>query len=264
MAGPVLQKRELSWLRRRLLRWGRANFRPFPWRESRDPYATLLTEVLLKQTNAERVVGVRDALLREYPTPRSLAAAEERAVEAVIAPLGLSRQRAAHLTALGRALAALRAVPKTVAGLRLLPGIGPYAAAAVACFAFGSAQPALDVNVARIVVRVFGVPVVRGEPRRNRRVLELAGRLAAGRRPRELNWALLDLGAKVCWPAPLCPVCPVQERCSYAAGWRPALPGSQPQAGGAGPLDLQQPSHSARPARTGSAMRPSRLPGPRG
>jgi A/G-specific adenine glycosylase len=100
--------------------------------------------------------------------------------------------------------------------LRDLPGIGPYAAAATSCFVFGHREIALDVNVARIISRVFGLKPRRGELRKNRQVLQMGTALISGPSPRALNWALLDLGATVCRPKPKCDVCPLSAKCNYA------------------------------------------------
>jgi A/G-specific adenine glycosylase len=97
-----------------------------------------------------------------------------------------------------------------------LPGIGPYAAAAISCFVFGYREIALDVNVARIISRVFDLLPLRGELRKNRQIIKVGQTIISGPRPRDLNWALLDLGALVCRPRPKCNACPLSLRCSYA------------------------------------------------
>ncbi len=212
-----VSRHRIQQVRRSLLRWGRDHFRSFPWRADRDLYRTLITEILLKQTTAERVVPVRQELVTRFPDPQTLAEADSAELISIIKSLGFGGQRTAQLMALGRALVAkpLRRTPSS--RLAELPGVGPYTAAAVSCFVWGRPEPALDVNVARIVMRLFAVRVIRGEPRRNRRVDGLARQLVAGPRPREMNWALLDLGAEVCRPAPLCGACPLAHVCSYAS-----------------------------------------------
>lgn len=209
------QLEAVAWMRRRLLRWGRAHFRDFPWRTDRDPYRTLVTEVLLKQTRAVQVRPVREALLRRYPVPRSLAEADPGDLSTLIRRLGFADQRVPQLGALGRALTKTGRAPRTVAGLLALPGVGPYTAAAVACFAFGHRAAALDVNVARIIGRVFGIAPEHGELRKNADVIRIASTMVHGGSPREINWALLDLGAEVCRPNPRCSACPVASRCHF-------------------------------------------------
>jgi len=209
-------------IRRLLLGWGRRHFRPFTWRTDRDLYRTLVTEVLLKQTTAERTVAVRSDLLRTYPTAHALALATPIELKEVIASLGFGKQRTAQLIALGRALSEGR-VHRSVSALLALPGVGPYTAGAAACFAWGRAEPALDVNVARIIVRVFGIEVAKGEPRRHHRVQELARRLVTGPYPRNMNWTLLDLGATVCRPRPSCDDCPLADVCLYSLRTREGI-----------------------------------------
>src|SRR5262249_55633179 len=98
------------------------------------------------------------------------------------------------------------------------PGIGPYAASAVRCFAFGYREPVIDVNTARIFERVFGIAVLRGEPRRNCDVIQAGQELLAGPNPRAVNWALLDVGAALCRPRnPKCGTCPLSSECRYAS-----------------------------------------------
>ncbi len=206
---------EVRWLRRRLFAWGKAHYRDFPWRRDRDPYRSLVTEILLKQTRADGVERVRFQLLTKYPSSTTLGNASRREIESVIASLGFGHQRAAQLQALGRALREAP-IPHTPAKLARLPGIGPYAAAATSCFAFGLREIALDVNVARIIGRIYGVEPNRGELRKNRDVVRFGHSLIDGVNPRGLNWALLDLGALVCRPKPKCRQCPVQEGCWFA------------------------------------------------
>lgn len=210
----------LRWLRRRLLSWGAANFRSYPWRQDRDPYRTLVTEVLLRQTNAARVESVRAKLLARYPDARRLSQASRRTISRIVSPIGFGAQRTPQLIALAQALQDVGHAPRTVAALNRLPGVGEYTAAAVACFVFGAREPALDVNVARIVSRVYGIHPRRGELRKNSAIKRAARRLVSGAGPRRVNWALLDLGALVCKPTPLCPVCPLLEGCVYGLATR--------------------------------------------
>jgi A/G-specific adenine glycosylase len=203
-------------VRRRLLVWGRRNFRSFPWRQDRDPYRTLVTEILLRQTNAERVEPIRRQFFVRYPDAKQLAKADRRTVTRVISSLGFGIQRTPQLIGLGQELAATGRAPRTAEALSLLPGVGDYTAAAAACFAFGAREVALDVNVARIVSRVFGIYPKTGELRKNPAIRKAARALVSGPNPRSMNWALLDLGALVCRPRPKCSICPLAERCYYA------------------------------------------------
>ncbi len=216
----------VTWMRRRLLGWGRAHFRKYPWRQDRDLYRSLVTEILLKQTQADRVAPIRENLLAQYPTPAELARARVTEIQALIHSLGFASQRAGHLKGLGQELDT-ESAPKSADELATLPGIGNYSAAASACFVFGQHEIALDVNVARIISRVFGLAIERGELRKSRRIREIGRSMVNGPRPREVNWALLDLGALVCRPRPRCEQCPLQLRCSFAIQQRYGVSGGR-------------------------------------
>jgi A/G-specific adenine glycosylase len=211
------ETKPLAKMRTLLLKWGRQHFRKFSWRNQHSLYTTLVTEVLLRQTNANRVEGIWQDFLGKYPTPGELAASKSTDLAALLQPLGLSAQRAPQLIDLGNALHALNEPPMTLRELLGLPGVGPYAAAAAACFSLGQPEVAFDVNVARIVSRVFGVVPERGELRRSRELLRLARQFVTQKNSREMNWALLDLGALVCKPHPECSRCPLRIYCEYAA-----------------------------------------------
>lgn len=214
---PVLSPQapaDIRWLRRRLLAWGRDHYRPFPWRTDRDPYRVVVTEILLRQTRADRIEPVRSAVLNAYPSPAVLANADPSALANRIGTLGFGQQRSKQLVALASVLLE-RPMPRKPELLQSLPGIGRYSAAAVACFAHGRKCITLDVNVARIVSRVFGISLKRGELRKSALLWSVGERVVQGAWPRQLNWALLDLGAAVCRPAPRCDQCPLKQRCSY-------------------------------------------------
>jgi A/G-specific adenine glycosylase len=202
-----------------LLDWYRRVRRPLPWRATRDPYALLVSEVMLQQTQAARVVPYYEAFLARFPTSHALAAAAPRDVLAVWSGLGYNR----------RALA-LRAAARQVADrgwpddLTDLPGVGPYTAAAVASFAWDAQRAAVDTNVRRVLERFDGTarrPVALAE---RAQALIPAGRAAA------FNQAMMELGATVCRPrAPLCPACPVRAGCAAHAAGGPAPPATRPR-----------------------------------
>jgi len=167
----------------------------------------LVSEVMAQQTQISRVVPAFEAFLKRFPQPEDLAAADLGELLSMWGGLGYQR-RAIRLRE-----AALVVVstgwPRTSAGLRDLPGVGPYTAAAVACFAFGEAVPAVDTNLRRVLSRWTG------EPLQARRLDEIAAELLDRGRPATWNQAIMDLGATVCTPrSPDCPACPVSEWCS--------------------------------------------------
>lgn len=206
---------QVRWLRRRLLNWGKLNFRDFVWRSDRDAYRLLVTEVLLRQTRAAHVLPVRESFLSAFPKATDLCQASSDQVFGLIRALGFGRQRADQLRGLGCAIVMRNGVPTTARALAHLPGVGDYTAGAVACFAFGRREPAVDVNVARIIGRLFDIRPERGELRKNSSVRRMAMQMVAGIAPRRLNWALFDLGALVCRPIPQCTVCPLLDGCQH-------------------------------------------------
>jgi A/G-specific adenine glycosylase len=206
-----------------LLDWYDRHRRPLPWRESADPYRVWVSEVMLQQTRAETVVPYFGHFLARFPTLAALAAAPLEEVLACWSGLGYYR-RARSLHRAARDLqAAGSGVPRTLAELRRLPGVGDYTAAAIASLAFGAAVPVLDGNVARVVARLLDEP---GDPRRppvRRRLLAHATTLLVPGRAGDSNQALMELGATLCTPrSPACPRCPLLPECAAAAAGRAA------------------------------------------
>jgi A/G-specific adenine glycosylase len=187
-----------------LLAWYDRVRRPLPWRNTRDPYALLVSEVMLQQTQAARVVPYYESFLRRFPDPPTLAAAAPRDVLAAWSGLGYNR-RALALQAAARVVAE-RGWPDD---LTELPGVGPYTAAAVASFAWDAQRAAVDVNARRVIERWDG---------RGRSPQQLAARAAELLPPgRAATWnqAMMELGATVCTArAPRCGACPVADRCA--------------------------------------------------
>jgi A/G-specific adenine glycosylase len=187
-----------------LLRWYARVKRPLPWRGTRDPYALLVSEVMLQQTQAARVVPYYEAFLERFPDPDALAAAPPADVLEAWSGLGYNR-RALALQAAAREVAA-HGWP---ADLTRLPGVGPYTAAAVASFAWDRQAAAVDTNVKRVLERHDGI-------RRGPKALaERAQSLVPPGRAAIFNQAMMELGATVCRPrAPHCEHCPVGKSCA--------------------------------------------------
>lgn len=189
-----------------LLAWYDRVRRPLPWRETRDPYALLVSEVMLQQTQALRVVPYYERWLARFPDAPALSSAPTRDVLALWSGLGYNR-RALALQAAARVVAA-SGWPDD---LTELPGVGPYTAAAVASFAWDRQEAAIDTNVRRVLER-----------REGRFARERVERLLPPGRAAEFNQAMMELGATVCRPrAPRCGDCPVAEGCGgFAAAPR--------------------------------------------
>jgi A/G-specific adenine glycosylase len=184
-----------------------------------DPYAVLVSEVMLQQTQVARVAAAFEGFLRRFPDVRSLAAASRADVLRAWGRLGYPR-RAVALHEAARAIERRHdgTVPGDPDALRALPGIGPYTAAAVASLAFGVPVAAVDTNVRRIWARVdHGGEADEIAPRTLR---ESATAWLDPRRPADWNQALMDLGRTVCRPAPRCEACPLRPWCAFAASGR--------------------------------------------
>src|SRR5580658_5935221 len=208
--------------RRELLTWYRKHARNLPWRGVRNPYATWLSEIMLQQTRVATVVERYTEFLRRFPTLESLAEAREEDVLALWSGLGYYRR--AHL--LHRAAQfvqreLLGKLPRTAHGLRTLPGVGEYTAAAIASIAFGESIAVLDGNVERVLLRVLGLAEDRSAKARSRLtraaqalVPPPGNRKERANPPGDHNQAMMELGATICLPRqPLCLECPVMNLC---------------------------------------------------
>jgi A/G-specific adenine glycosylase len=226
-------------LRSPLLAWYDAAARDLPWRvrpadavkgARADPYRVWLSEIMLQQTTVPHATPYFLAFTLRWPTVTALARADEGEVMAAWAGLGYYA-RARNLIACARHVAdALGGVfPDTEAGLRALPGVGPYTAAAIAAIAFDRPANVVDGNVERVVARLFAVetPLPAAKPELTR----LAASLVTDDRPGDWAQALMDLGATLCTPtSPACDRCPLAARClARAAGSPERFPHRSPK-----------------------------------
>ncbi len=207
-----------------------------PWRalpgEPADPYRVWLSEIMLQQTTVTAVIPYYERFVLRFPTIEALAAAEDGAVMEAWAGLGYYA-RARNLLACARRVASDGGFPDDLPGLRALPGIGEYTAAAIASIAFGRAVVPVDGNVERVAARIFAI----GDPLpgARRAIGAAAARLgqdaAAQARPADFTQALFDLGATICTPrTPACALCPWMEACrARALGVAEALPRKAPK-----------------------------------
>jgi A/G-specific adenine glycosylase len=223
-----------------LLAWYEANARRLPWRappgeppradDADWPYRVWLSEIMLQQTTVAAVIPYFAEFTRRWPTVADLAAAPEQEVLAAWAGLGYYA-RARNLIACARAV--------HTEGLRRLPGLGAYTAAAVAAIAFGRRAVVVDANVERVVARLFaiGQPLPGGKPA----IRAAAERITPSRRAGDFAQAMMDLGATVCTArAPRCGDCPLRAACAARAEGDPARY----------PV---KPARAPRPLRTGTA-----------
>ena len=176
-----------------ILEWGRHNRRDMPWRDTRDPYKILVSEVMLQQTQVSRVLPKYEKFLREFPTLEALASSSQSNLLRTWQGLGYWN-RALRLRDAARMVVNEFGgqFPRDPATLKKLPGVGPYTAGAVACFAFGSAEPFLDTNIRRVYLFFF-FPGEDDVP--DQRIMEIARRAVWIDDPREWGYALFDYGA---------------------------------------------------------------------
>jgi A/G-specific adenine glycosylase len=217
--GPKHLSPRAAAFRRRLLAWYGRHRRSLPWRGVRDPYAVLVSEIMLQQTQVARVAEYWPRFLARYPTLEELAGAPADAVRDAWAGLGYyARARNLHAAARHVVAALDGRLPSSVEALRGLPGIGRYTAGAVASLAFGAPVAAVDTNADRVLARVLGVRGARRSAARTRRVWHLAQALVPRGRSADWNQALMDLGATICTArAPDCGRCPVRRHCARPA-----------------------------------------------
>ena len=215
-----------------LLAWYDRHRRRLPWRAlpgaAADPYRVWLSEIMLQQTTVISVIPYYENFLRRFPDIETLAAAAEEAVLQSWAGLGYYA-RARNLLACARAVVARGGFPRDPAGLRALPGIGPYTANAIAAIAFAVPVIPVDGNVERVLARVHAIETPL--PALKRDIAARAGDLDSAGRPADFAQALFDLGATICTPAsPECPRCPWRDGCAARArGLAAELPRKAPR-----------------------------------
>ena len=195
LPAPPARKR----FRRRLLDWYRANGRDLPWRRTDDPYHILVSEIMLQQTQVDRVLPKYHEWLGKYPSLAALAEAEESDVAEAWRPLGYNvRPRRLHAIAKESVTRYGGELPSDETTLLSFKGIGAYTAGAIRSFAFGQRAAILDTNVARVLFRIF---VADGEPRAHatRKMLwAISETLVPRKHVFDFNQALMDFGATVC------------------------------------------------------------------
>jgi len=204
-----------------LLAWYRRHQRPLPWRQTKDPYAIWVSEVMLQQTQVATVIGYYQRWLERFPTVTALAQASEDDVLHAWQGLGYY-SRARRLLEGARYLVRehRNELPRTPAAWLDVPGVGRYTAGAVTSIAFGAKAPVVDGNVMRVLCRLYALP---GNPQKAplaQELWRLAEALLVTGAPGDVNQALMELGATVCQPkAPKCSSCPWSSRCrAHAAG----------------------------------------------
>lgn len=212
-------------VRHTLSAWWRANRRDLPWRHTRDPYAILVSEVMLQQTQVDRVIPYFARWLALFPTVGALAAAPTAEVIRAWSGLGYNR-RAVNLQRTAQAVVTDHggSFPRDVETLRSLPGIGPYTAGAIACFAFGQDTAFIDTNIRRVLHRLFAGVDVPAPALTDRQVTALGERVLPPGHGWDWNQGLIEFGALQCTARkPLCVLCPLQRDCAAYPGIQTVL-----------------------------------------
>lgn len=206
------------------IEYGRSATHKFTWRRDPDLYSTIVAEVLLQNTPAERAEPIFDTLTARWRTFEELADASVSEIEGLLRPLGLFRRRADALTTLAKAVTGAEEHDRHDVGfLRELSGVGPYTAGIVAAIADQKTAPFVDGPLARLLCRYFDMPQSR-RPSSDPAVWTLAGDLLSlpTGSYRERAWGLIDLGREICRATPRCPDCPVASHCLFLKRERPS------------------------------------------
>lgn len=210
-------------MKRELLRWYRDNPREYPWRsENIDPYIVLVSEFMLQQTQARTITKRLPEFLALYPDVVALAAASNGEILSAWAGLGYNR-RALRLRDTAKAIVEEHAgrVPSDPKALAALPGIGPYASAAIACFAYNRREVVIDVNVQRVYSRYAHMQTSLNGVDHIKAVRAFAEHIIPATNASEWHHAVMDLGAHICTARkPLCGSCPLQKSCASADSLR--------------------------------------------
>jgi A/G-specific adenine glycosylase len=212
-----------SGLHESIFTWITPRLRQLPWRDTRDPWHVLVSEVMLQQTGVSRALPKWEMFIDAFPTPQQCADAPLGDVLRLWQGLGYPR-RAKNLQAAAGVIVAQHngVVPNTLDELLALPGVGPYTARALLAFAFEDDAAVVDTNIARVLARFHGRTLKARD----------AQKLADDWVPQGEAWlwnqALMDLGATVCRPQPMCDECPLNKQCSWRGN------GTDPSVGSAG------------------------------
>jgi len=199
-----------------LIRWGRQNFRHFPWRTHRSPYSVLVSELLLKRTTASAANRIFEEFIRLYPDPQKLSQADNKQLERLLSKIGYHKRRTKILIEMSSFLLKKYngEIPRTKKELLEIPYVGDYTANAILSLGYGIPSAMVDSNVERIIGRLF-LGYLEKKPLL-KTVQRIADLLSPTENNQNYNYALLDLGALVCrYGIPKCSVCPVNSLCDY-------------------------------------------------
>lgn len=205
----------------RLLEWWEKNKRDFSWRYTKDSYAVLIAEMLLRKTTAIQVERIYNLFISKYSCPEALSNADESEIKDLLKPLGMEYCRATLFIKLGKALVERYKgnIPAKAEELFQLPGVGLYATNAVLSFSYGQDVPMVDTNLVRLIKRVFNFKSSKVRARNDSKLLEFAYSLMPVGRSKEFNLAILDFAGTICKSRnPKCNICPLVSICTFFKG----------------------------------------------
>lgn len=210
----------------RLRNWFLQHKRDFPWRQEPTPYQVWISEVMLQQTQALRVVDFYKRWMKRFPTIEALATAPLDDVLKLWEGLGYySRARSIHEASRDIVKRFNGVIPDDACKLATIKGIGPYTVGAILAFGYHQKQPAVDANVARVLARFLALEDDISKAKTLQKFRELAGDLLPDHEPHVIAEALIELGASVCKKKPECAACPLQQACkSHLAGTQNSFP----------------------------------------
>ena len=205
----------MHWFTKNLLKWHRENPRPLPWSNgARNPYHIWLSEIIMQQTRIEQGTAYYLRFVQKYPTVRDLSEAPLDDIMHLWEGLGYyTRARNLHKAAKYIVENLNGIFPDSYDGLLSLPGIGPYSAAAISSFAFGHHHVVVDGNVKRLISRYAGITESIDEPSTHEKIRTIAFDFMKDASPDIFNQAIMNFGALVCKPKPLCNICPLNTKC---------------------------------------------------
>jgi A/G-specific adenine glycosylase len=203
--------------REKILHWFTNNDRTFPWRKSSTTkYQYIIAEVLLQRTRAETVADFFPEFIHDFPSWKKLSKADIGQLQHYLQPIGLWRRRASSIHLLAQEMAKHNGrFPRDRKEIERLPGIGQYITNAVLLFCHDESHPLLDVNMARVLERVFG-PRKLSDIRYDPYLQDLASIVVCCQSPKKINWAILDFAATICLIRnPCCTICPLLTICRW-------------------------------------------------
>jgi A/G-specific adenine glycosylase len=200
-----------------ILEWHRDNEKKFSWRENRNPYKVLISELLLQKTDSKKVKKLYSRFIEKFPTTYHLYQAKPEEIDDLIKDIGLLYREQRLRKIAEQVINEFNGrIPDNKEDIMSLYGVGDYIANAVLCFAFDKRVPIVDTNVIRIYERVFNVKSSKSRPRTDKEIWNFAEKVLPEKNYREYNYTIIDFASDICKAKkPLCHMCPITDICYY-------------------------------------------------